>query len=417
MWMKMMIGISVWLGILQGIQPLWSAQPEPIVLGLNADMSSGSAEAGKSIQQGILIAVEQVNLQGGVLGRPLELKTLNHRGNPARGKANIRKLVEQDNVVAILGGLHTPVMLAEKKALFDTKKAAIPYLAPWAAGTPIVDNPWIFRLSVRDEDVGPFLIEKAQMRGFKKVALLLENTAWGRSNEISMKRAIAQQGLALVDLQWFPWLVKTRGKMSSSESQWSIRLAQKLEMMYQSGAEVVLLVANAPEGAEIVKQVLIRTEERRLPIISHWGITGGGFPQRVGHDLTKVDLSFLQTYSFLNPSPSKLQHKVLALAKQLFAPQVQTAKDIVSPVGLAHAFDLVHLLVKAIEQAQSTDRNKVRLALEKLPRHVGLVRTYDPAFSEGHGRAHEALNRNDFHLAQFVFDDLRQNWLIRVEGE
>ena len=55
-----------------------------IYIGLNADMSSGSAQAGQAIRRGILIAIEEINQSGGVLGESLELLVTNHRGIPAK---------------------------------------------------------------------------------------------------------------------------------------------------------------------------------------------------------------------------------------------------------------------------------------------------------------------------------------------
>jgi len=61
----------------------------PIIVGLDADTSSGSARSGESIRRGILLAMDEINGQGGVLGRPLQLVVKDHRGNPARGVDNI----------------------------------------------------------------------------------------------------------------------------------------------------------------------------------------------------------------------------------------------------------------------------------------------------------------------------------------
>jgi len=72
-----------------------SAQDKPpIVLGLHADMSSGSALAGEAIRRGVLLAIAEINAQGGLLGgRKLELVVRDHHGVPARPK--VRDALEQ----------------------------------------------------------------------------------------------------------------------------------------------------------------------------------------------------------------------------------------------------------------------------------------------------------------------------------
>jgi len=176
--------------------PFLFAQDEKWVIGLDADMSAVAASGGQAIKQGALIAIEEINKKGGVLGRELQLKVLDHRGNPSRGIDNIIRFSKEPNLLAVIGGVHTPVALAELETIHQHK---ILYLDPWAAGTAIVDNGYepsfVFRVSVRDEHAGSVLVKAAKSKGAKNVGLLLERTGWGRSNEASMKQAAKKQGV------------------------------------------------------------------------------------------------------------------------------------------------------------------------------------------------------------------------------
>lgn len=69
-----------------------------------------------------------------------------------------------------------------------------------------------------------------------------------------------------------------------------------------------------------------------------------------------------------------------------------------SPVGTAHAYDLVHLLRMAIQAAGTIDRARVRAKLETLGRYDGLVRIYEPAFTADR---HDALDVSDFRLTRY----------------
>ena len=69
-----------------------------------------------------------------------------------------------------------------------------------------------------------------------------------------------------------------------------------------------------------------------------------------------------------------------------------------SPVGTAHAYDLVKLLSQAIAESGSVEREVVRKTLENLNRYEGLVRVYEQPFTANH---HDALDSSDFSLAQF----------------
>lgn len=357
---------------------------DPIIVGMDADMSSASALSGEAIRRGAEIAIDEVNRRGGVLGRNLELKVLDHRGNPARGKDNIEELGAMDNVVAVIGGIHTPVALAELDLIHQNE---LIYLGAWAAGTPVVDNGrdpnYVFRVSVRDQYAGEFLLTAAVKRDHTAPCLLLEKTGWGKSNEKAFKTAAKKLSTSIVDVQWFNWGVAD--------------LSEHLRLFKERGCDVVMLVANPREGGVAVRSMLSLDAGQRLPIISHWGITGGNFADDVGQDFSDIDLLFLQTYSFINPThPERAQPVIESYIARY--DDVTEVDEIPAPVGTAHAYDLIHLLAMAIEQAGSVDRTKVRDALAKLPKYQGLIRDYAPAFTP---ERHDALDAGDFSLARF----------------
>ncbi|MCH7864894.1 MAG: ABC transporter substrate-binding protein, partial [Proteobacteria bacterium] len=243
---------------------------------------------------------------------------------------------------------------------------------------------FVFRVSVRDQYAGGYLVGHAKNKGYGKIGLLLERTGWGRSNEKAMRSAIERHGLRQVGIEWFNWGVRD--------------LSKQINNLVVAGAEAVLLVANAREGAVAVRAMAGRSSSSRVPVISHWGITGGNFPEIVGTDLEKVDLQFLQTFSFISPPYPDRAKKVFAAYRKAFA-GVDGPEDVFSPVGTAHAYDLIHLLAAAIRKAGTTDRSEVRDALEQLDRYEGLVRDYDPPFTP---LRHDALTTADFRMATFA---------------
>lgn len=365
--------------------PVAAEPPAPIVIGLDADMSAGAAQSGEAIRRGIVLAMDEINARGGVLGRPLELLVRDHRGNPARGIDNIDEFAQVENLVAVIGGLHTPVAMAELEAIHRHR---IVYLGPWAAGTPIVTNGfepnYVFRVSVRDEFAGRFLIDAALERGFRRPGLLLWRTAWGRSNERAMNDALAQLGRRPAAIAWF-----NTGHQDFSD---------EIEALVRSGADIVMLVANPVDGLAAVQAMATRAKTARLPVISHWGITGGDFYGKDPEAIAAIDLTFLQTFSFATPPFPGRAERVYGAYCEAFQ-DCTRPENVISPVGTAHAYDLVHLLKLAIERAGTTERGAVRAALENLDRFEGLMRDYDPAFTP---ERHDALDVSSFRLARFT---------------
>jgi branched-chain amino acid transport system substrate-binding protein len=361
-----------------------SEKTTPILIGLDADISSASAQSGQSIFRGARIAVEEINARGGVLGRSLSLEVTDHRGNPLRARDNMTQLAAMPDLVAVLGGLHTPVAL---EVLPIVHEQGVPFLIPWAAGTLVVENGYapnfVFRVSVRDSFAGKFLVQAAFARGFRRPGLMLENTGWGRSNHQAMTQAMASRNMDAASVQWFNWGVKD--------------LSPELAAMGAKGADILLLVANAPEGQVLVRSMAALPPEQRLPVISHWGISGGEFACQVKEDLTRVSLTFLQTFNFAAPPFPDRADALFRAYRKLF-PGIEDRLDIPAAPGLAHAYDLVHLLARAMEKAGTTERSAVRDALETLDRHAGVMADYHPPFTPDR---HDALGPASFQLARY----------------
>jgi branched-chain amino acid transport system substrate-binding protein len=198
-----------------------------------------------------------------------------------------------------------------------------------------------------------------------------------------MNAALAAEGLEPSALAWFHW--GTRDMESA------------INDLVDASPDVILLVANAPEGLVIAKLMASKPSEDRIPIISHWGITGGNFFDQTKDVLDDIDLSFLQTFSFVKPPfPDRAEKIVAAYVKRY--PDATDASSIFAPTGTAHAYDMIYLLALAIEKAGTTDRHSIRNAMENLGEYKGLVRDYSPPFSAGQ---HDALDVSDFSLSRY----------------
>ncbi len=357
-------------------QPALAQSKDPIKVGLDAAVSGGSAASGEAIKRGIQIAIDEINAKGGLLGgRKLELVIRDDEGNPAKGITIARELVEREKAVVVFGGLHTTVALAEVPIWHELRT---PYMGVWAAGTEVTRNGqkpnYAFRVSANDDYADKFLVRYAtDVLKKSKPGLLLENTAWGQSNEVGLNKWLGQKNLKPVGIEKFNWNDPD--------------MSPQLLRLKNAGADVVILVANAPEGAQVVKsRAKIGWD---VPMIAHWGISGGRFAELTG-DLSD-GVAFLQTYSFFGKQNEKGQ-AVLKALKDKYG--VKGPEDVIAPVGTANAYDGMMLVAMAIEQAGSTDGPKVRDALENLKaEYHGLIKTYKHPFTPDQ---HDALTDQDY---------------------
>jgi len=291
-----------------------------------------------------------------------------------------------EDMVAIFCGRFSPTVL---EALPTIHRVRVPLLDPWSAADAIVDNGYrpsfVFRLSLRDSWAVGAMLREAHRRGLKQVGLMLLNTSWGRSSLKAAEAWVAERGeVRLVGTRWFNWN--------------DTSFLAPYQELRQQGAQAVLLVANANEAAILVKEVAQLPAAQRLPVLSHWGVTGGELPALAGPALQQIDLSVVQTYSFIDARDERAA-RVVAAHRRLF--KTSGARAIKAPVGVAHAYDLTHLLAQAIARAGSTDRGAVRDALERLGPHRGLVRDYPRPFTPSR---HEALSAEGVFVARYAAD-------------
>ncbi|HYG85590.1 MAG TPA: ABC transporter substrate-binding protein [Azospirillum sp.] len=361
------------------------AEP-PVRIGISAEFGVIGSTSAQAVEMGARIAAEEINAAGGVLGgRMIEVLVRDDRSVPARAIRNIEEFAADPAVVAVMCGKYSPIVVESVPVV---QALRIPLLDPWAAADPITEHggtpDYIFRLSMRDSWAMRAMAEHARARGIGKVGLLLPNTEWGRSSERAFRR-LAEAGNAprIAGAEWYYW-----GEPS---------LGTQYQNLLRAGAEMLILVANEREGVLLVKEMAALPAGQRLPVLSHWGITGGTFFENAGAALGQVDVAVVQTYSFLG-ADDPVARRVTAAAARLGAPD---ARRIPSPVGVAHAYDLVHILARAVERAGSADRAAVRDALEEVRDHQGLVKFLSRPFEPGR---HEALSPSDVFLARYAPD-------------
>ena len=361
--------------------------PVPVRIGLDAEFGLDNSTSAQAVELGLRAAIGEINRAGGVLGgRPLELVTKDHRSMPARGIRNIEEFARMPDLVAVFGGRFSPVIIEELPTLKATRTL---FMATWSSADMIVDNGmhpnYVYRLSLRDSLAMPKLLDTARKRGLRKVGLLLTNTSWGRSNLAAAEKFVeANKDVRIVQTAWYNWRDQT--------------LVARYKTLRSAGAEAIVLVANDDEAAVLVREVAALPKAERMPILSHWGVTGGEFTRQAGPALHQVDFSVIQTFSFFRADKKQLARFMASAAA---VSPVRRIEDIQGPVGVAHAYDLMHILAKAIDLAGSTDRKAVRDALEKVREHRGLIKTYNPPFTPAR---HEALGARELLVARYRSD-------------
>ncbi|HEY6434011.1 MAG TPA: ABC transporter substrate-binding protein [Acetobacteraceae bacterium] len=162
------------------------AAGEPIVIGWVGPLSPpGGYAEGILMKDAAQMAADEINAQGGVLGRPLQVVYADTRGMAAEGRTAAERLVQENKIVAAFGEFHSPVALAEMEVFH---KYNIPFMAcdVWSDVVTAKGYPEVFRnstaVSLIDTTIGQWLAAA----GFQRVALLAEKNDVGLASRIAI---------------------------------------------------------------------------------------------------------------------------------------------------------------------------------------------------------------------------------------
>jgi branched-chain amino acid transport system substrate-binding protein len=358
-----------------------AAAQETIKIGLITALSGQSARAGEAITRGLTIAIDELNAKGGVLGRKLELIRRDDEATPAKGVTAARELIFREKVTVLFGGLDTPVSLAIVPIVNQEK---VPFMGPWAAGTPITQNGanpnFVFRVSAVDEIVDRAMLLYAQKTfGAKRPGMILVNNPWGESNEKGLTAALSAKGIKPAGIE----------KFEPND----VDVVPQLTRLKSAGADTLFLVGNVGPSAQVVKS--LDRMGWKVPVVSHWGPAGGRFTELAGPGAKEVH--FVQTYSFFGKQ-SPIGEKVLKMLMAKY-PDIKGAGDVTPAVGVANAYDAMHLVALAIQAAGSTGGDAIRQGFYKIGRYDGLIKKYEKPFSPG---SHDAISEHDYVWTQFI---------------
>ena len=336
-------------------------------------------------------------------GYTLEIVNMDHRSSARRSIENIRRFVSDPQAIAVIGGVHSPVYIPH---LDEIQDSGVPLLLSWSAAGILTrqrtgSENSVFRLSVDDNEVGPFMARELSDAGCQNIGFAVNDSTWGTRN-------LASMSAALLSIQ-LPHVYETTVATEIGAAR-ANHIAAELAT---AGVDCLGLVGNFSNSAMVVNAIDALGHDLR--IFSHWGILAGGFVDIVPHDVrTRLGVRVVQTCG-LNPG----QHDPEVLRAALNPGhgldwEYESLSDVHAPAGFVHAHDLGQILVAALDQASReegwsgdiTEQRRLFIStLEALETPVdGILRTYRQPYSqvsEANMSAHEALTGEDLCFAQF----------------
>lgn len=169
-----------------------------ILLGQSAAFSGPAAQLGIDLHAGAKLYFDQLNLQGGVYGRKIEILTADDKYEPELTAENTRRLIQTNQVFALFGYVGTPTSNA---ALPIFTAAKVPFFAPFTGARSLREpfNRNIFHIRAGYIEETEHLVDQLVRVGIKNIAAFYQNDAYGQAGLDGVQRALAKRNMTLTD--------------------------------------------------------------------------------------------------------------------------------------------------------------------------------------------------------------------------
>jgi ABC-type branched-subunit amino acid transport system substrate-binding protein len=169
-----------------------------ILFGQSAAFKGPAAALGLGMRDGILAAFEEANTNGGVHGRRLELVSYNDGYEPERAIANTIRLIEKDDVFALIGEVGTPTSKAVQPI---TTERGIPFIGPLTGAAFLRDSSLENIINIRasyDQETEAWIKHLTEDLSLTRIAILYQDDSFGRAGLAGVLKAMERRSLDLV---------------------------------------------------------------------------------------------------------------------------------------------------------------------------------------------------------------------------
>jgi len=169
-----------------------------IVFGQTAALEGPASALGRGMNDGIMAAFHEMNHEGGINGKKLELVALDDGYEPEKAIANTKNLITEKEVFALIGGVGTPTANAIEPI---TSSSKVPFIGPFT-GAEFLRNPYKrYVLNIRGsywQETEEWVERLTKDLGVTRIAILYQDDSYGRAGLSGVKQALEKRGLELV---------------------------------------------------------------------------------------------------------------------------------------------------------------------------------------------------------------------------
>ncbi len=322
---------------------------DPIKIGAIFGVTGPAAYLGAPEERTARMVVDDINKNGGILGRQVQLIVKDSGASSEKAISFAKQLIEEDNVVAIIG----PTTSGESMAIKDLcQKAGMPLISCASAETITVPvAKYVFKVPPKDNYIAEWIYKTMNKMGISKIGVIAANTGFGNGGKAQLEKYASKYGIAIV--------------ISEVYDANATDLTALLTKVNAAGVQAVVNWSIEPAQAIVAKNMKQLNMSQQL-FQSH-GFANIKYVEAAGEAAEGIifpcaKLIIADQLPDSNPQ-KKLLMKYNADYKAMY-------KEDASTFG-GHAYDALNILKAAIETAKSTDADKIVAAIEGLKNFSG----------------------------------------------
>ncbi|MDT3677731.1 MAG: ABC transporter substrate-binding protein [Burkholderiaceae bacterium] len=354
-----------WLALLAlAAFALFAHAAGPIRIGSVVSATGSASIIGDPQLKTLQMYVDSINRQGGVLGRQLELVSYDDTSDVNKANSFTKRLLANDHVDVIIGGSMSGAAMSMIPLV---EQAEVPFIT-MAGAISIVEpvKKWVFKTSLTDRIVAEMVFRNMHKRGITKIALLSENSGYGQSGK-TQSEAVAPK----YDVQ-----IVAREVYGATDVDTTAQLAR----IKQDADVQAIFVFGAGQGPAVVTRNYRQLAMTR-PLYQSYAVCSNDFIRLSGEAANGTLLpctAMLVADALPDSNPQKAVVSGYATAYR------NLWKSDVSHFG-GCAFDALMLYIDAVKRVGSTDKAKVRDALEQTKGMVLTAGTYNMSSTDHMG--------------------------------
>jgi branched-chain amino acid transport system substrate-binding protein len=324
---------------------------ETIKVGSVLSITGPASFLGDPEDKTLKLYVDKINAAGGVAGMKIELVMYDDGGDANKARTFATRLVEDDKVVAMVGGSTTGTTMAMIPVFEEAK---IPFIS-LAGAVEVVDpvRKYVFKTPHTDKMACEKILENLKLRSFTKIAMISGTDGFGTSMRTQCLKVAGNYGVQIV-------ADETYGPRDTDMT------AQLTKIKNTAGVRAVVNPGFG-QGPAIVTRNYAQLGMSAIPLYESHGVASKSFIELAGPAADGVRLPAAALLVGDKLPDTDPQKKLVVDYKQTYE---ASTKQPVSTFG-GHAYDGLYILVDAMKRANSTDSDKLRDEIEKTKGFIG----------------------------------------------